>query len=272
MSILRKVGRLAAVLVMGLGDVAITAASDIELAKKYVPQGAVLETFKKPAQDRNSEALPVVVSGQIDPFSESVLCRAMTNEKATLDTILPGKYAQTIGEGALPIVIKRLVRNLPPMILVGTSDSASVGSYLDVFEVRDTIRNLAGGPIEGSSFSIGCSGTDACRLLAWGKWSDHGSAWVNVWSWNGRTYVRTGAEAEKYMDRKLGELGDEASSGKQLPVYLRVAVARLAAEEYTVRRDCEKALSLSRNVLSRAGRSDAEFAADKRFRQIDHGY
>lgn len=98
---------------------------------------------------------------------------------------------------------------------------------------------------------MACAGGKSCKLLAWGKWTDHNSSWVHVYIWNGQSFAQNDADAEGFLVKRLAELSMAATTEQPMPVFARVATARGAAEEYAMRHDYTQASDLYSAVLKR---------------------
>ncbi len=156
------------------------------------------------------------------------------------EKLLPGTFIRTIANAGSGMAIMSLVPAMAPMILVATSEGASVGSYLSIYAVRyRSLQDLAGVSIEGSSLEVVCAeGKQPCRLLAWGKWTDETNATISVYEWNGWAFVRDDAAVNSYVENKLAALSREASlsrgnlDSRRLYPGMRVSIGRLVVARY----------------------------------------
>jgi len=263
-------------LVLGIASLAgCLAASEIEVAKQKIPVGATIETYPQRRPDGQIVSVPAVASGQLAGASGTGVAfvfvrngllglRVVISGQRELDAPLPGTFVQTIEGFGSPIVVTQLVPSPQADILVASSEGASAGSYLSVYRVGNGgLVDLVGVPVGGSSFAVDCQAGQPCRILAWGKWTDHSSAWVRVYGWNGRAYVPDESDAEEYARRKLVSLAEVASGTTKLPVFTRVSIARVAIDEYVYRKDYENAANLCEVALGRL--NDRELSAPREF-------
>jgi hypothetical protein len=243
------------------------AASDalVDIAKEYLPSGAVLAQIPELSPDGTQVLRPAVAIGSIGVGGSQYLAfvfrqnnalglRVMSGAGAGAqiqDVSLPGSYVKTSSEAGRGIMMKQLIPGGPLDIVVLTSNGASLGSYVNVYSLdRGQLRNVAGSTIEGSQIRLDCgAGKEACKILAYGKWTDARSGYVHVYEWDGTAYVPTDRNAGKYALREAARLGGEAAGAEGVRPAMRAAVAVVAATKLAELFDYDSSERVCRDVL-----------------------
>jgi len=116
---------------------------------------------------------------------------------------------------------------------------------------------------------IDCEGSNPCRIVAYGKWTDHVTSWVRVYEWMGAAFMHTGRYDEKYFSIRLAQVAQSAWAADVVPVNTRVSVAKHAVNEYLARFDYKSAIEICNGVLlwlSDTSKSSQRFPATQRDR------
>lgn len=166
---------------------------------------------------------------------------------------LPGSFVQSIKSAPKGIAVRTLVPGSDPMIVVSTSDGASVGSYLNVYAFRgQALQPLTGVPVDGAVLDFDCTAkATACRLLAWGRWTDAPTATLQVYEWNGSSFARDDADLDRYTRQKLEQMSSEAASATPTLPRARRAAAEVVIPKYVAIHDPASAVAVADQILTR---------------------
>jgi len=234
----------------------------VRQVKSLLPAGATLETLHCNDATQLSSSCPAITSVERDGHvtfafaftlnGELRIGMSVSGSSVLSQASLPGTYVQRWAAAPHGILLKSLIPGGPLTILVASAESASAGTYFNIFGINgDRLTNLAAETIGGGDARLNCPSGEACKVIVYRSWTDFTSATVVVYEWNRGSYVRTEAGASAYVESKYDELASDAVSLSGTAPGLRVALAEMVATHYLSKGETAAAISFCQAVLAR---------------------
>lgn len=238
-----------------------------EEAVKRLPVGATLVKMRVSAPNGVTTSEPAVATGALTAAGSrdiafayermgALYLRVAKLDSATapgVDVPLPGSFVIPVVPGSTDAVVLRdPTGDGIQQVLIGTSNGASAGSYLNIWSFEGgSARELTLGTLGASGFDLDCERQGACRILAYGRWVNVETSTVGVYEWLGRSWFQTDSHKDEYVLRKISQVAGWATSTNRASVPSRVSYMEQAVEMYWKSRDYKAAVETCQAVLHR---------------------
>jgi hypothetical protein len=243
--------------------------SAIQLANRFLPKRANIELLSKYDPITKTETnKPAVAFGRLMghphgylAFIYSGISRQDEEKHLILRVILYPESKATILDQTLPgtyLWMQDYVTNgFELMDLNGDGDDdivtisafgASVGAEFSIFALKneDLIRIFSAG---GHRFNFDRLSGGEIRLVIYGKWSDASNSTIDVYAWNGDTFVRLDNDFFEYYEPELKKITNEILKVTPKSATGREYLTRQAVGIFMKHHKYNEAIELCKRVL-----------------------